>query len=488
MSRFVGREPLVGVIHEHIDRARAGSGSIVLIRGSAGIGKERAVSEALTGAAARGLRHPPVPRPTRDHGNGADAVHETARRLIEGDGLGRPSVLALIGLQHGDPLSLAPITDLLRRLVQRPVLVLATMSGQTGRPHSNAEAELERFARRHGAIQTLAEWTRAELRQYLMLRDIGPVDERFVTLVEAQAGGNPLLVHVLVSALEAARSSDDRRPPTASELRAAITAAAQEPDQFRQLQDRLFDGDEDRCRVAQAVSVFHRFSLSDLGLVVDRLELPESRVAGPFDRLVGDGWLAAVASGVFGFRHEIVRTACYADLGPACRRRIHLAAITRLLATDDDVESTWRLNEMATHIAAFGDAGNRSAVRVLAMAARASVDDPATAAHWCELALDLLPPGSHDVAEFGATQARHLWAASCPIEAADVGRKALAEMAPGEDRDTVVTLVADSLHATGLLHEAIDFLATPRFGEASAASQRCSIGALPRTARPHGRR
>ncbi len=101
------------------------------------------------------------------------------------------------------------------------------------------------------------------------------------------------------------------------------------------------------------MSVFHRFSLSDLGLVVDRLELPESRVAAAFDRLVGDGWLVAVASGVFGFRHEIVRTACYADLGPACRRRIHLAAITRLLATDDDVESTWWLNEMATHIAAL---------------------------------------------------------------------------------------------------------------------------------------
>jgi DNA-binding CsgD family transcriptional regulator len=470
MSKFVGREPLLEVIHEHIERLRAGFGSIVLIRGSAGVGKWSAVSEALTGAADAGLDvlrwHTPPP----DRADGALAVHETARRLLMDGGLTRPSVFAVEGLQRACPESLATITDLLQRLVQRPVLVLATMTGETGRPRSSAEAELERLARGHGVIRTLEEWTRPELRDYLMSHDMGAVDDRFMALVEAQAGGSPLLVHALVQLLAAARSSGDGRPPTASELRAAITAASEERWQFQQIQDHLFDGDADRCRVAQAVSAFHRFSLSDLGIVVDCLELPENRVAAAFDSLVGDGWLVAVESGVFAFRHEIVRTACCADLGPACRRRIHLAAITRLLATDDE-ESTWWLNEMATHIAALATRGNRSAVRVLAMAASSSVNDPATAAHWCELALDLLPPGSPEAAELRAIQARQLWAASCPLEAVDVGRQALAGMAPGDDRDAVVTLVADSLHAAGLLREAIDFLETQRSGEAAAVSR-----------------
>jgi len=300
----------------------------------------------------------------------------------------------------------------------------------------------------------------------------GGDDPRFVALVEAQAGGNPLLVQSALQVVASARAKVDGQPPSAgSELRSPIAAAAEERCEWQHVQERLFDGDADRYRVAQVVSAFRRFSLSHLNVVVDHLELSEDRVAAGFDRLVGDGWLVAVGDGQFTFRHEIVRTSCYEDLGPACRRRIHVAATNRLLATDDDMDSQWWLNEMATHIAALATRGNLSAVSILTMAARSSsADDPAAAARWYELALGLLPPGSREQAELRALQARELWAGSLPAEAAEAGRQALDEMVPGDDRDAVVALVADSLYAGGLLEEAIDFLESERGNDTRAAS------------------
>src|SRR5262245_35790196 len=124
MTKFVGREPLMTVIHDQMKLLRAGSGSIVLIRGPAGIGKRRAVSEALMDAAAAGFDVWRCQVERHDDVDGALAFQETACQLLTDDRPTRPSVLAVEGLQRADPRALASITDLLQRLVRRPLLVL----------------------------------------------------------------------------------------------------------------------------------------------------------------------------------------------------------------------------------------------------------------------------------------------------------------------------------------------------------------------------
>ena len=496
MSKLIGRGVVMDRISNRVLQLESGTGSFVLLRGSVGIGKARVVTEVLTSAAAGGTQ---VARGAAQPFDGDSPYSSVARVLGSFDNVvvGHPfaeiramldqeacergsprrasqsnwnhellsaaarfktesrfngsTVLAFEELHFADLESLALIATLIRGLLHQPVLVLASMVGKPGRPRTNAEAELEHLANSCGEIQTLQELGRAELRELLVQSCLVQVDEQLVDTIDKLAGGNPLLAETAIRSCAA--KSEDEQLTRRSDPLPPVNA-----NDVERLQTRLFAGDPDQRGVAQVVSAFRCFSLDYLDIVADLSAQPEDRVAAAFDRLVANGLLVAVGGSRFDFQHPIVRSTCYADMGPANRRRVHAAVVDRLLAKPDENSPLW-LNEMATHVAALANPGDLGAASVLIRAAKSSsADDPAAAARWYDRALDLLPAGSPQQAEIRAVQARELWAASSPMEAAEVGRLAVHEMEPGDRRTAIASLVANSLYAAGLLEEAIDFI------------------------------
>jgi DNA-binding NarL/FixJ family response regulator/tetratricopeptide (TPR) repeat protein len=138
----------------------------------------------------------------------------------------------------------------------------------------------------------------------------------------------------------------------------------------------------------------------------------------------------------FTFTHPIVRSTWAADPGPAERRRIHRALAARLLAVRR-AGGAVDLAELAAHIAASADPGDREAIDVLAEAARSmAVSAPVFATRLFATAADLLAPDDPQRATLRAAQARAAFLAARYEEAGEAALAALDALGVVDDPAT----------------------------------------------------
>ncbi|WP_298517038.1 BTAD domain-containing putative transcriptional regulator [uncultured Nocardioides sp.] len=397
-DRLVERDRELATLTRALDAVAEGRHGLVLIKGSAGIGKTRLLGEVRRLARARSVQvlaargsqlesafafgvvrqlfEPAIADPVRRddllHGaaTGARGVFDFAEgdkadgfAVLHGlywltvnltaDG---PLVLTVDDAQWCDAASLRFLAYVARRLEAVPVLVVATVRTTGEEPHEDAllaELELEPNAEvlRPGALSVAAT---AELVQHSL--EAHPAD-LFTTACHQTTSGNPLLLNQLLRALAA-----DGVPPDAAHADRVVALGSRAISgtvlvRLRRLPD-------DVVEVARAGAVLGDGAA--LPVVAALAGQPEGRTAEALADLarleiVGDEHPVA-------FVHALVRDAVYHSLPAAERGLWHERAAAALWAAHESDE------QVAAHLLLAPARGDEDVVALLRAAARAALD------------------------------------------------------------------------------------------------------------------
>ena len=130
----------------------------------------------------------------------------------------------------------------------------------------------------------------------------------------------------------------------------------------------------------------------DPGLAAAAAALDPDEAVAPLDRLVEADVVRATGDGRgLAFRHPLVRRAVYDAAPPAWRLAAHERVAAALERRGAGAPAR------AYHVAQYARQGDDAAIALLAEAGAAAADTaPATAAHWYEAALRLLPDGDRE--------------------------------------------------------------------------------------------
>lgn len=384
--------------------------------------------------------------------DGMAVAFEAARRLVARWAEREPVVLALDDLHAADPDTLRVFGLFAAHLRDEPVTLLATLRRRGPEVRTDVAALVERLVAEGLAMvvdlyELDASDTRALVHDILGARP----DDALVHAVWEASRGNPYY------ATEALRSLCDAEQVRVAGGRATLDAES-EPVALSaraSLLHRIFQLGSDARRVSRALTAFQRFTLDRLDLVADIAGIDEPAAERAFDDLVAANVLRPVDGTTYEFAHPIVRATLYEDIGPAERRRLH-ARIAERLRADRDAGQQVSVVELGVHVAVAAQPGDRQAIATLVDAGRTSVASaPLTAARWFAQARALLPVGDPDNGVFLAAQARALFLASRPSEAADAGRDALANLPPGTTYVRTAAVVIQSLTTLGHFEDAL---------------------------------
>lgn len=397
--RVCGRAHEAGILAARVDDLLRGEGAVVLVTGTAGIGKslllarlcDLAVSagaDAIHGAA-RELEQ------VRPFGVFVDALtargddpavvavlellrgeHVSADRflaqdrlldLLERTALTTPTVVVLDDLQWVDAASQAVITRLAVLAGDVPLLVALA-----SRPHPGTDA-LRSLAAHQLELHPLPVVAVAELVELRTGRTPG---RRLLALLE-RAGGNPLFVQEILRELErdGALVVDDGSIECSSD---ALPVSARQA-----ILSRLVFLSEEALEVLRTAAVLgSTFTVADVAVVVGR---SASELSTP----INEAWRAGVvvAEGVaMRFQHDIVHEAVYRDLPESLRAALHLDVGRALAAVGAPAA------QVAAHLSRGARRGDEAAIRwVGAAASQAASGAPAVAAALLERLAELLP-------------------------------------------------------------------------------------------------
>jgi ATP/maltotriose-dependent transcriptional regulator MalT len=317
-----------------------------------------------------------IAEPGRDHtGLARYRLYRVIRQLL--DELARPSGLVLIldDAHWADDAS----AELLEHLVRHPVRgrTLIAVSYRPAQASPRLATLVETAGQTpggHGRLAIVEPLTEAEVAQFL-----GPrvSRSRARTLYEA-SGGNPFYLEALSRI--GRRDAPLPAPEEESELPRAVQAA---------LQVELDGLSPDALLVARAAAV--AADEFEPGLAAVTAEVSETEALTAIDEMVArDVVRPATPAGRFIFRHPLIRHAAYNSAAAGWRLGAHARVAAHLAALG--APATAR----AHHVERSGRLGDRAAIDTLVTAARAVVAHaPATAAHWLEAALRLMP-GDHE--------------------------------------------------------------------------------------------
>ncbi|MEV0079654.1 AAA family ATPase [Nocardia neocaledoniensis] len=388
----VGRHQEIALLRAAVLSAAGGASRFVLISGPAGIGKSWLAERAVELAAAAGLRvargnalddagMPPLwpwHRAARElpelaaaldtvaePGGGAAAQRfrmftEVADVLAAEPGL----LLVLEDLHWADPTSLALLTHVVTQTPRAALLIVGTAREPADDPLLDHQAEWLRAP--HARALSVPGLTAPEVRYWLEQLGL-PID--LAAGLRDRTEGNPLLVRLIVESGVAERGCDAEAVLAVPGVRRLVLARL----------DRL---DPVVVEVLGAASVLgERIDLDLLAGVAEQVSsekgqaagtLPEPRpltdtvdrlsegaVAAAIDAAESAGIVRRFADGTTAFTHALVRDAVYADLGPARRRTLHLAAAQALderggpdSAIAGAIATHWRHADLAAPAAA----------------------------------------------------------------------------------------------------------------------------------------
>ena len=414
---LIGRDVPLGVLRGVLDRARRGSGQLVLVEGEAGIGKTRLVRTVAEAAQEAGFRvwMGGADELTRDL---PFAPLVEALQLEDAAGDGRAEVLAMLRsplptspslLTSAIPEMRARVIDAISRLVTAAVdrspglLVIEDVhwadastfltlrelhrraSGSrlaiavTTRP--TADPEIERNVRAFAGADVVALGPLTpEHADALVAQRLGaPPGPRLRTLV-GKTGGNPLYLTELVRGLRdegsidfaggVADVVDDALPRTFSEL------------VLRNVDDL---GRDVRGVLRLAAIIGRQFSIDDLVAAAER---PETDLLDAIEEAIRAG-LVDELDGRIGFRHDLVRQVIYDQLPAAVRLRVHRRVAESLAASGAPAARS------AAHYLIAARPGDADAVGILRDAGRqALATTPASALALIDRAIEIEPAGS----------------------------------------------------------------------------------------------
>ncbi len=397
---IVGREKELGVLSAFLDRAAAGPAALVL-EGEAGIGKSTlwlaGVEAAREGGlrvlssrpaeAERGLAHtglgdvfddvlddvlPALPQPRRHalevallveeagHGSDPRTLAVAVRSALEVLAANGPVVLAVDDVQWLDPSSASALAFALRRIHQRPVLLLlARRLGESiERSELERAIEAERVERlRVGPLSLGA--IHGVLRARLERTFARPTLIR----IHETSGGNPFY------ALEIGRALDGDVDPTQP-----LPVSETLKELLRSRLDNLTRATREALMLVAALGHPSRTLLEAAGVTQDVLEPALA------------AHVVAVADGVIRFTHPLLASVLYQGFSAGERRRAHglLAEIV-----DDPVGR-------ARHLALASEGPDAEIAAALedAAAVASGRGVPIVAAELAELALRLTPAGA----------------------------------------------------------------------------------------------
>jgi class 3 adenylate cyclase len=406
LSRFVGRQQEVEVIHAAWKRANAEQRcELFTIIGDPGVGKSRLVSEALAGFDARvvggrclpygeGITYWPVVEVLKqlatlpsdsaaaaaissllgdsDQGTSADAIAWAFRKLLEEQA---PLVVVFDDIQWGE--------DTFLELVE----AIALLTGGA-RLLLLCVARPELLERRPGwpgvlRLQPLnAEETDALIE--------GEVSDMLRDRIAHAAGGNPLFISEMLAM--AGEGDDVTVPPTLKALLAARLDQLAEPER-RVLERGSVEGELFHRGAVQALSPEQPQVTAQLTTLVRRELIRPDRA-----QFAGDD--------AFRFRHLLIRDAAYDALPKGVRAGLHerfadwLVARTELVELDEIVG--YHLEQAVRYRHELGEAAESLALRAgdrLAAAGRLALwrEDRRAARRLLDRALDLTRPLRLDV-------------------------------------------------------------------------------------------
>jgi DNA-binding CsgD family transcriptional regulator/tetratricopeptide (TPR) repeat protein len=449
-----GREQELAVFRRKLNEARAGTGCVVVVEGSAGLGKTRLLDECVSIAGALSFR---VGRGTAEPGRvielGAlfDALFEgdppladrralndvhasseflfwllqDVQSLIEEAALKNPVLICLDDLHwSGTSLSFA-IRQLPARLSSLPVAWIMAFRPDQGL-HQVQQAKLELIESGAELIR-LGPLNREAVAQ-VATDVLGAEADEELLQKAARVQGNPFLLVEFFRGLQddqlvsldsgRARLVEDRLPHRVSDS----------------MRGRLARMSPASARAATFASgLGRRFSIHDLATMTD-MSLTE--LIDPLNELV-QADIFADDGGQLAFRHDITREAVRGSLLPPVRRAIDRQAAEVLLARGALPV------EVATQLVESAEPGDDTAIETALQATRAlGASDPAAAAELAAKALDLTPHRHTLRGPLVAQRVVSLFAAGLAEEGKRFADSALREAMPAEEEARVRVSVA----------------------------------------------
>ncbi|WP_092799462.1 helix-turn-helix transcriptional regulator [Klenkia marina] len=401
---LVGRAAELDRLTEHVERARSGRPSAVLVAGDAGVGKSRLLAAVGEVARERGLRvltgHcidlgdvglPYLPFVDLLRPLGADpAAHPAVAPLLgapdaplaEGGRLplfegvaallgelaaAQPVLLVVEDLHWADRSSRELLRYLLTRLVAEPVLVVASYRSDDLHRRHPLRPVLAELVRLPGVerldLAPLPDADLADLVRAAAAPD-GGAPERLVADVVARAEGNAFYAEELL----AAGSRGGELPWALSEV----------------LLSRVEELGPAAQQVLRVAAVVGRRVRHDLLAAV--AGLPEVDLDAALAEAVHRHVLVVDPDGRLRFRHALLREAVLADLLPGERTRVHAAVAGRLRA-----DGTGTAAELAHHARESNDLPAAFEAALRAADEANAVGAPAEALQQLEGALTLWP-------------------------------------------------------------------------------------------------
>ncbi len=322
-------------------------------------------------------------QPATAHADERHRLLRAMQALLETVAGERPLVVALDDLHWADPASIDLVCRLLHRgMASRSLLLLASRPAQSEPRLLTAFAEAER----HGHARRI-ELTPLSAAAANELLGAG-LDPELSEALYRESGGNPLYLEQLAGAArrgagpragaaEMARGPQAGEPVVAvTEVPAAVRAAlASELDELSAPARTLLHG---------AASLGEPF---EPDLAADTAGIDEHSALSALDELLESDLIRATDSPRrFRFRHPIVRHAVYQEAGAGWRLAAHGRADAALRARGAPASAR------APHIERAARAGDEEAAALLEQAGQEILARaPATAAHWYEAALRLMP-------------------------------------------------------------------------------------------------
>jgi hypothetical protein len=448
--RIRGRDRELSVLAERIAGAQAGTGGVVVVEGPPGIGKSRLLAEAVSLAAAAGLR---VARGEADEADQVaplwcllGALHfgtppllsaerlltldarpdqrywllQELEALLEEAALRESLLLVIDDAQWADAATLLALRTLVPQLAPVPILwVLGVRSSAAGADLRSTLTQLFDA----GAVRLpLGPLPAKAVSEVTADRLDAEVDPRLLRLA-GHSGGNPFL---LVELLEGLREEglvrvEHGRAELLDEL---LPARVREG-----MRERL-DGvsTEARQAVQLAAVLGRRFSVDRLALVGDS---SPPALLGPVAELMGGDLLAEV-DGRLEFRHDLVREAVLATIPASMLVALQRHAAEVLLGAGASAA------EVAPLLLASAGPGDAAAVAALrAAAAELAGTQPAAAADLTARALELARVDDPHRGALVSETVLRLHAAGRPGEAAAVAAREFQRTLPPEQEAEV---------------------------------------------------
>jgi len=464
---IVGRLRELEGLNAALERARLGSGEIVLIGGEAGVGKSHLLAELFVAAQASGSGiavgrcfadggqrafapwqqafEEAAPWGARESQPSLGAADDRARAFegvlsaVAARARERPLVVAIEDLHWADRDSLLLLLHVARFGLQNPVLLVGTVRAPDldAARHQALDEVLAELSREHrSATVTLRPFAENDVAEYASALARGDVPQSIAHALHAETGGNPLYVRELV------RHLLEEHKLAVREGRLATDFAASElglPPSIKHIVRHRV------ARLSEPTVTLLRYAAagarpSEFALLAGATGLAPEQALDALDEALSSGLLRQAAGG-YELTHAIVRRAIVEDLNAERRARVH-RRLAEVLATMPEADRA----AIATHYHASRELPGREAgvaYAVAAAEAARATGAPERAAALFAMAVDLAPP-----ALVGSLAARLAVAHAAALDVENaLAAVALAERTTSLEGDAVAELLVEVARA-----------------------------------------